>query len=203
MDQNFNRQPLAPRTEQSTNSTPQQYQPPSVLPPASPAQSQVSGPHISANRKVFATIISVLVFLALVLALVSLLMVDKKVDKTEQANIEKRLSAIEEEDKYTEQQVDSDRFQAVFLSSGQTYFGKITEVTKDTIKLEDIYYLKSGTVDKAGNPTVGTDMSLVKLGSELHAPDDVMFIERKNISFWENLKNDGQVTKAINDYKKT
>ena len=115
--------------------------------------------------------------------------------------IDQRVKALEEADKYTEKQVDKDKYQAVFLQGGQVYFGKITAITKDTMKLEEIYYLKTGNVDKSGNPVVGEDISLVKLGHELHSPEDAMYIERKNVTFWENLQNDGQVAQAIANYK--
>ena len=42
---------------------------------------------------------------------------------------------------------------------------------------------------------------LQKLGSELHGPEDQMVINRDQVQFWENLKDDGQVVKAITTYK--
>ena len=87
-------------------------------------------------------------------------------------------------------------YQAVFLTNGQVYFGKITQVDKELVKLEFIYYLpKEITTDKA------TQTNLVKLGNELHGPENVMFIDRSHIVFWENLKEDGQIVKAIRDYE--
>jgi len=116
--------------------------------------------------------------------------------------LEKRVAALEAEDNFPKQQVDKKLYQAVFLTNQQTYFAKITNITKDTLKLEDIFYLKTGSVDRSGNPTPGTSVSLTKLGSELHGPEDTMIVERKNVLFWENLKADGQVSKAITEYKK-
>jgi hypothetical protein len=185
MDQNFNSRPAAFAS------------PPTPTPPNKPSTGASKAPII---------IVSVLVCIALGLAVASLAIVSGKADKAAETKIkavDKRVAAIEEADKYTEKQVDNNRYQAVFLSSGQVYFGKITEITKDTMKLEDIFYLKTGSVDKTGNPIPGTDVSLTKLGAELHSPDDTMFIERKNLSFWENLKADGQVSKAIAAYKKS
>ena len=89
--------------------------------------------------------------------------------------------------------VEKDKFQSVFLTGGQVYFGKITNITDTQVTLENIYYLRDNS---------GSDQSLVKLGSELHGPEDKMFIERKNVQFWENLKPDSQVAKAIADYEK-
>jgi len=42
---------------------------------------------------------------------------------------------------------------------------------------------------------------LVKLGKELHGPADDMEISRAQILFFENLKNDGEVAKAIQKFK--
>jgi len=36
----------------------------------------------------------------------------------------------------------------------------------------------------------------------LHGPEDQMLINRDQITFWENLKSDGQVAKAVGDYVK-
>jgi hypothetical protein len=168
-------------------------------------------PPLSANKptpkkpKAFAIAISCAVLVAVALSMLSIILVSTKADKAAQTDqlksVDKRLKTLEDADSFASEQVDGKLDQAVFLSTGQTYFGKITDITKDTLILEDIYYLKTGTVDKSGNPTAGTDMSLVKLGSDLHAPQDRMVIERKNLSFWENLKSDGQVSKTIKSYK--
>jgi hypothetical protein len=100
------------------------------------------------------------------------------------------------------------QYQAVFLTNGQVYFGKVSRVTGDYIKLASVYYLQvQQTVqptDKA--KTTSTDssaqqqVSLAKLGGELHGPEDAMYINRSQVLFWENLKNDGKVVKAIKEY---
>lgn len=105
--------------------------------------------------------------------------------------------------------VDKEGWQAVFLSNGQVYFGKITAIDNKMIILEDIYYLQ---VDQQIQPEQGEDaqsqepqVTLAKLGSELHGPQDQMFISTDEVVFWENLKSkdDSQVVKAILDYKAT
>jgi hypothetical protein len=99
--------------------------------------------------------------------------------------------------------VKTDRYQAVFLSDGQIYFGKVTDVQAEYLVLEDIYYLQ---VDQQVQPERQEEnaeeprVSLAKLGNELHGPEDQMFISRLQVLFWENLKPEGQVTKAISDY---
>lgn len=104
------------------------------------------------------------------------------------------------------QAVNKDKYQAVFLTNGQVYFGKIDKITANSYVLKDIYYLQvqqDVQGEKAQtDENKDQNLSLAKLGSELHGPDDVMYIEGKQVLFWENLKDDGQVVKAINANKK-
>lgn len=103
--------------------------------------------------------------------------------------------------------IKKDKFQAVFLndSTGQVYFGKLTSVNNKYYKLSDIYYVRVSQAvqpDKSTTTTAQQNISLAKLGSELHGPEDEMFISRDQVLFWENLKDDGQVVKAIDEFKK-
>lgn len=104
----------------------------------------------------------------------------------------------------TTSQISKDQFQAVFLNdvNGQIYFGKLSVVNKDYYKLTDIYYVRIEQVqpDK-NNSQTQQNISLAKLGNEIHGPEDVMYINRDSVLFWENLKNDGQVVRAIKEYK--
>lgn len=100
-------------------------------------------------------------------------------------------------------------YQAIFLSNGQVYFGKLTESDANYVKLIDIYYLQVIQPPLQGNNQPGQtgqtaqqpQISLVKLGNELHGPVDEMHISRAQILFYEDLKTDGQVVKAISQYK--
>ncbi len=100
--------------------------------------------------------------------------------------------------------VEDDAYQAVFLNGGQVYFGKTTDLNNKFLRLVDIYYLR---VNQQVQPTEegqlpqGDDISLVKLGCELHGPQDEMLINREQVVFWENLKGDGDVTEAIATYR--
>lgn len=98
--------------------------------------------------------------------------------------------------------VKKDKYQAVFLNGGQVYFGKIGDYTGKYLTLTDIYYLRVNQQVQPGQTTAANDVSLAKLGSELHGPEDQMVLNRSEVQFWENLKDDGQVVKAIVEYKK-
>lgn len=101
-------------------------------------------------------------------------------------------------------EIKTDKYQAVFLNSadGQVYFGKLKELNKDYYKLEDIYYVRVEQVQPNPNEQAQQNISLAKLGNEIHGPEDVMFIRKDHVMFWENLKDDGQVVTAIREYQK-
>ena len=72
--------------------------------------------------------------------------------------------------------------------------------------MTDIYYLQvQQTVQPKDSSAAAANnnqqVSLAKLGGELHGPEDVMYVSRQQVLFWENLKTDGKVAKAISDYK--
>lgn len=105
--------------------------------------------------------------------------------------------------------INHSRYQAVFLANGQVYFGKLSGLNGRYAVLTDVYYLQSDNKDTV-QQTTGTDtakpptdsMQLIKLGEELHGPEDQMQISREQILFWENLKDGGGVVEAIQNYQK-
>lgn len=99
--------------------------------------------------------------------------------------------------------VKNNQYQALFLTNGQVYFGKLANVTDKYVKMTDIYYLQ---VQQPVQPAEGQQqqdpqVSLVKLGEELHGPEDEMQINRDQVLFWENLKGNGKVAEAIKSHK--
>ena len=109
-------------------------------------------------------------------------------------------------------------YQAVFLTNGQVYFGKVSNENDQYVKLTDIFYLQTNSTGTAASnssasqtaatanssdPNAQTQLSLVKLGNELHGPADTMSINRDQILFIEDLKASGQVYQAILKYKAT
>lgn len=97
-------------------------------------------------------------------------------------------------------------YTAVFLTNGQVYFGKVYANSGDVLDLRDIYYLQvnqtlqQDTTKPTPSPTATPSISLIKLGKELHGPNDRMLINRSQILFTESLKNDSQVVTSINKY---
>ena len=114
--------------------------------------------------------------------------------------------------------VNSNQYQAVFLTNGQVYFGKIQSVNQFYITLSNIYYLQvqqsvqpatsnatpstlNGSASTSSGNNNNSAVQLVKLGNELHGPEDTMTIMRPQILFWENMKYNSKVTQAINSYQ--
>jgi hypothetical protein len=98
--------------------------------------------------------------------------------------------------------VDSAKLQAVFLNTGQVYFGNIKTLNNKYVELTNIYYLQTSNGSQASQTTANTSVSLVKLGCELHEPFDKMLINRDQVTFWENLQDGGQVAKAVSTFEK-
>ncbi len=100
--------------------------------------------------------------------------------------------------------VEGNKLQAIFLSGGQVYFGNIADLNDKYIRVNNIYYLRVNqqVQPKSQGTQAANDISLVKLGCELHGPEDTMLINRDQVMFWENLKSDGQVAKAVASFVK-
>ncbi|MBI4435011.1 hypothetical protein HY635_04360 [Candidatus Uhrbacteria bacterium] len=93
----------------------------------------------------------------------------------------------------------SESWQAVFLSNGQAYFGHITRATPNWLTLRNVYYLQTTANVQPGTPGQPSfpDLALMKLGKELHGPEDVMRINRQHVLFIEELRDDSPVVQTI------
>ena len=104
-------------------------------------------------------------------------------------------------------EIDKSKYQAVFFTNGQVYFGKLTTLGSENMKLTDIYYLQTKSATSETNPqetsTDNSDVQLIKLGSEIHGPEDEMILSKDQVLFYENLKPDGKVAQSIESYKKS
>lgn len=102
------------------------------------------------------------------------------------------------------QAINTKDYQAVFLTNGQVYFGKLQNTEGRYLSLKSIYYLQvQQAVQPADASATAADgkTQLVKLGNELHGPEDSMQISHDQILFWENLVPGGKVSQAIASYK--
>jgi hypothetical protein len=90
------------------------------------------------------------------------------------------------------QVIDGGAYQAVFLTNGSTYFGKLQEHGDDWFLLTEVYYL---SVSEQSAP------QLIKRGSEPQGPREPMLIPQQQVLFIENLRDDSEVVTAIRRFK--
>lgn len=95
----------------------------------------------------------------------------------------------------------ADRYQAVFLQSGQVYFGKLSRISADYIQLEDTYYSKQQATPEnltdEQKAALASNVTLMKVGSETYGPENIMHIRADQVVFWQDLKPDSKVARAI------
>lgn len=151
---------------------------------------------------IFSIVVLIIAVVVLVVVLVSGMFFVKDMEKTELVTI------------------DGDKYYAVFLSNGQVYFGHLKNYNTASPELSDIYYLQlaqspqasgeqnneegqEGEVleQSAQNSEQNKGLTLIKLGEELHGPEDSMVLNKEQILFIEKLKDDGQVAEAIKKHK--
>lgn len=111
--------------------------------------------------------------------------------------------------KSTSMAIDSGKYQAVFFTNGQVYFGKLKAMNNDYMSLTNIYYLQTQSEDASNsqNPqqtsSDSNNVQLIKLGDEIHGPEDEMILSKDQVLFYENLKPDGKVAQSIEQFKKS
>ena len=89
--------------------------------------------------------------------------------------------------------IGSERLSAVFLLDGQAYFGHLEDTPwSGTIVLRDVYY-----INDASKVTTDLPVGLLKRGSELHQPVDVMYIRRDKVLAIERVTAGSPVGLAI------
>ncbi|MDN5819226.1 MAG: hypothetical protein L0H36_00765 [bacterium] len=97
--------------------------------------------------------------------------------------------------------IDTSKYQAVFSTNGQVYFGSLKDTTSDYMKLSNAYYLQSQTATGNDDSIAQNDSKLIKLGNEIYGPEDVMMVSKQQILYFENLKPDSKVSKLIDQYE--
>lgn len=88
--------------------------------------------------------------------------------------------------------IDHNAYQAVFLTNGSTYFGKLQPQGDEWFLLGDVFYLSAS--DQAGT-------QLIKRGSEAQGPKEPMIIPRDQVLFIENLRDDSDIVTLIKKFK--
>lgn len=87
--------------------------------------------------------------------------------------------------------INANDYQAVFLTNGQVYFGKMTAPGGDFYYLRHVYYLTNPPGGKGGR-------TLAKLTNDVHGPEDLVIVNRNEILYVENLNPKGRAAQLIN-----
>jgi len=88
--------------------------------------------------------------------------------------------------------IDRNAYQAVFLTNGSTYFGKLEPQGDQWFLLTEVFYLSVS--DQSGT-------QIIKRGSEPQGPKEPMIIPKAQILFIENLRDDGDIVTLIKAFK--
>ena len=94
-----------------------------------------------------------------------------------------------------------DTYQAIFLSNGQVYFGKISEITNKYVILNKPFFIK--VEQKQENLEEISDqpeLKLISIKDEFHKPKDYMIIEKSSIILIEELDSSSQIVDIIGNY---
>jgi hypothetical protein len=97
---------------------------------------------------------------------------------------------------------DDSKWTGVFLTNGQAYFGHYYEGPSDKAKLYEVYYVLA-TQLQSQDPKAApqTQLSLQRLGGEIHGPTQEMKISKQQILFLEQLRADSPVVQSIRALK--
>jgi hypothetical protein len=103
--------------------------------------------------------------------------------------------------------IDSSKYQAVFMSNGQIYFGKLSDFNDASFKITSIYYPQAQTTDETDTKKTDVQSSqsniqLFRVTDGVHGPEDQMIITKSQILYYENLKSDSKVTQLIEQNQK-
>ena len=88
--------------------------------------------------------------------------------------------------------IDRSGYQAVFLTNGSTYFGKLQPQGDEWFLLSDVFYLAASEE---------TAPQLIKRGSEAQGPKEPMIIPQDQVLFIENLRDDSEIVTLIERFK--
>lgn len=91
-----------------------------------------------------------------------------------------------------------DAWSGVFLTNGQAYFGHLYSGPGDYAILRDVYYVLAQQLQSQDPKAApATQLSLQRLGGEVHGPRGEMRISKQQILFVEELRPDSPLVQAI------
>lgn len=105
----------------------------------------------------------------------------------------------------TDTGIDASKYQAVYLMNGQLYFGKLSMLDANRLKLTNVYYLQSGTsqdaTSKTSSSSTDAKFQLIKLTGAIYGPSDEMIISKDQVLYYQNLNADSKASQLIQSDK--
>ena len=89
------------------------------------------------------------------------------------------------------------KYQAVQLSSGDIYYGKLQ--TFPCCKLTDVYFLQTLPAEEEGGQP---EINLAPLNSLFFGPENTMYLQKKQILWWADLAENSQILQVIKGINK-
>jgi len=86
------------------------------------------------------------------------------------------------------------QFQGVYLSNGQAYFGHLEEMNEEYAILKDVHFLRAKDQE---SPQQSIDV--IRMVDSVHSPENIMYIPKDKIIFWQNIQRESPLVKAILD----
>jgi hypothetical protein len=89
-------------------------------------------------------------------------------------------------------------YQVVYMVTGKAYFGKLQNTHGDYLVLKDPYTAQDVTSSGANAPAdKQASTTLVKVSQQTYGPEEVISLKSDQVQFWQNLRGDSKVVKAI------
>lgn len=100
--------------------------------------------------------------------------------------------------------IDGSKYQAVFFTNGNVYFGKLSPFNGEYMRLETVYYPQtqtSGEESQSAQQSINqnSNVTLIKLSDAIHGAEDEMMIKKDQIQFFQNLRDDSRVSQLIKE----
>ncbi len=96
---------------------------------------------------------------------------------------------------------DQKKWQAVFLNNNQVYFGHVAAEDENKLILREIYYPQKPLILQQQIEQQPADFTIVKFGGEIYGTEDEMVINRENVLYVANIKEDSKIVAAIKKYQ--
>ena len=96
---------------------------------------------------------------------------------------------------------DQDKWQAVFLNNNQVFFGHVVSEDENKLVLREIYYPQKPLILQQQSEQQPSDFTIVKFGGEIYGTEDEMVVNRENILYVANIKEESKIVAAIRKYQ--